>query len=89
MSDDQMDENLINPRKPPHKGQRGLAGEPYQARSTQHKNGRQKRTAGMYAEEATKRVMDKLKSQNGKTATGQVADPVNLEPTKNELTTNH
>lgn len=82
---DVVKETLINPKKPPHTGQRGLAGEPYQSRSAQHKAGRQKRTPGMYAEEATKKVREKLKRKNGKTDTGQPADPINLEPVKNDI----
>lgn len=82
---DLIKENLINPKKPPHKGQRGLAGEPYQTRSAQHKQGRQKRTPGMYAEDATKKVMQKLKQKNGKTDTGQPAEMIDTAPVKDDF----
>jgi hypothetical protein len=44
-----------------------------------------------YAEEATKKVIKKISEKNnevvlGKTATGQQGDPINLEPTKTDLT---
>jgi hypothetical protein len=53
-----------------------------------------KKKCAMYAEEATKKVMKKLKEKTtelpaGRTATGQRGDTVEIQPAKPELTGYH
>jgi hypothetical protein len=82
-----------------------LGGQDQKARASAQRQGNQKMSnryeevdnkskCAMYAEEATKKVMKKLKEKKGeqpagKTATGQPGDIVDTEPSKPELTGYH
>ena len=70
------------------------AGAGLQQRAGAERNGNQRRNPAMYAEEATKKVLKKLKEKKGeqplgKTSTGQPGDTITTEPTKPELVGYH
>jgi hypothetical protein len=70
------------------------AGAGLQQRAGAQRGGNQRRSPAMYAEEATKKVLKKLKEKKGeqplgKTATGQAGDTITTEPSKPELVGYH
>ena len=70
------------------------AGAGLQQRAGAQRSGNQRRNPAMYAEEATKKVLKKLKEKKGeqplgKTATGQPGDTIETQPTKPELVGYH
>jgi hypothetical protein len=70
------------------------AGAGLQQRAGAQRGGNQRRSPAMYAEEATKKVLKKLKEKKGeqplgKTATGQAGDTITTEPNKPELVGYH
>lgn len=69
-------------------GKRGLGGDSHAKRSNIQRNGKQKRTVGSYTEEATTRVLKKIKETNTSTeAEKKNGSSVEINPTKPELTT--
>jgi hypothetical protein len=63
-------------------------------RAGAERSGNQRRNPAMYAEEATKKVLKKLKEKKGeqplgKTSTGQPGDTIDTQPTKPELVGYH
>lgn len=73
-----------NPKKHPFKKSLG-------ALEKRQWGGNQRRTPGMYTEEATKKALKKVddkKKARGKTDTGQAADVVDLEPTLQSMINN-
>lgn len=70
------------------------AGAGLQQRAGAQRSGNQSRSPQVYAEEATKKVLKKLKEKKGeqplgKTATGQPGDTIETQPTKPELVGYH
>jgi len=70
------------------------AGAGLQQRAGAQRSGNQSRSPEVYAEEATKKVLKKLKEKKGeqplgKTATGQPGDTIETQPTKPELVGYH
>ena len=70
------------------------AGAGLQQRAGAQRGGNQRRSPAMYAEEATKKVLKKLKEKKGeqplgKTATGQAGETITTEPSKPELVGYH
>ena len=70
------------------------AGAGLQQRSGAQRSGNQRRNPAVYAEEATKKVLKKLKEKKGeqslgKTSTGQLGDTIDTQPTKPELVGYH
>ena len=70
------------------------AGDGLQQRSGAQRSGNQRRDPAVYAEEATKKVLKKLKEKKGeqplgKTSTGQPGDTIDTQPTKPELVGYH
>ena len=70
------------------------AGAGLQQRAGAQRSGNQRRDPAMYAEEATKKVLKKLKEKKGeqplgKTSTGQPGDTIDTQPTKPELVGYH
>jgi hypothetical protein len=70
------------------------AGAGLKQRAGAERSGNQRRNPAMYAEEATKKVLKKLREKKGeqplgKTATGQAGETITTEPTKPELVGYH
>jgi hypothetical protein len=69
-------------------GKRGLGGDSQQKRAKIQRSGQQRRTIATYTEEATGRVLKKIKETNTSTETEKkLNSSVEVNPVKPELTT--